>query len=136
MYPEAIVKPMKNELTSKGFKEILTPQDAENAIKSSGTVLIVINSVCGCAAGSARPGVILSLMNDKKPQHLYTVFAGYDKEATAKVREYLLPYPPSSPSIALFKDGKLLHFVERHNIEGRNAEILAEHLKEIYNQYC
>lgn len=136
MYPEAIVKPMKNELTSKGFKEILTPEDADNAVKSNGTALIVINSVCGCAAGSARPGVILSLLNEKKPQHLFTVFAGVDKEATDQVRKYLLPYPPSSPSIALFKDGKLVHFVERHQIEGRSAEMLAEHLKEIYNQYC
>lgn len=136
MYPEAMVKPMKNELTSKGFKEILTPEDADNAVKSKGTTLIVINSVCGCAAGSARPGVILSLFNSKKPQNLFTVFAGVDKEATAQVRKYLLPNPPSSPSIALFKDGQLMHFVERHHIEGRSAEILAEHLKEIYNQYC
>lgn len=136
MYPEAMVKPMKNELISKGFKEILTPEDADNAIKSEGTTLVVINSVCGCAAGSARPGVILSLMNDKKPKNLFTVFAGVDKEATAQVRKYLLPYPPSSPSIALFKDGKLLHFIERHHIEGRSAEMLAEHLKEVYNQFC
>lgn len=136
MYPEAMVKPMKNELISKGFKEILTPEDADNAIKSEGTTLVVINSVCGCAAGSARPGVILSLMNDKKPKNLFTVFAGVDKEATTQVRKYLLPYPPSSPSIALFKDGKLLHFIERHHIEGRSAEMLAEHLKEVYNQFC
>jgi len=136
MYPEAMVKPMKNELTSKGFKEILTPEDADNVVKSAGTTLIVINSVCGCAAGSARPGVVLSLLNNKKPQNLFTVFAGVDKEATAQVRKYLLPYPPSSPSIALFKDGKLIHFIERHHIEGRSAEMLAEHLKEVYNQFC
>lgn len=136
MYPEAMVKPMKNELVSKGFKELLTPEDADNAVKLKGTTLIVINSVCGCAAGSARPGVILSLLNSKKPQNLFTVFAGVDKEATARVRSDLLPYPPSSPSIALFKDGELIHFVERHQIEGRSADILAEHLKEVYNQFC
>ncbi len=136
MYPEAMIKPMKNELISKGFKEILSPEDADNAIKSQGTTLIVINSVCGCAAGSARPGIVLSLFNHKKPQNLLTVFAGVDKEATAQVRNYLLPYPPSSPSIALFKDGKLVHFIERHHIEGRRAEMLAEHLKEVYNQFC
>lgn len=131
-----MVQPMKNELVSKGFKEIITPEDADNAVKSEGTTLIVINSVCGCAAGSARPGVILSLLHDKKPKNLFTVFAGVDKEATAQVRKYLLPYPPSSPSIALFKDGKLVHFIERYQIEGRTAEMLAEHLKEVYNQFC
>lgn len=136
MYPDAIVKPMKNELVSKGFQEVLTPADADKAIQSPGTTLIVINSVCGCAAGSARPGVLLSLLNTKKPKNLFTVFAGVDKEATAQVRKYLLPYPPSSPSIALFKDGKLIHFIERHHIEGRTAEMLAEHLKEVYNQFC
>lgn len=136
MYPDAIVKPMKSELVSKGFQEILTPADADKAIQSPGTTLIVINSVCGCAAGSARPGVLLSLLNAKKPKNLFTVFAGVDKEATAQVRKYLLPYPPSSPSIALFKDGKLIHFIERHHIEGRSAEMLAEHLKEVYNQFC
>lgn len=136
MYPDAIVKPMKNELVSKGFQEILTPADADKAIQSPGTTLIVINSVCGCAAGSARPGVLLSLLNAKKPKNLFTVFAGVDKEATAQVRKYVLPYPPSSPSIALFKDGKLIHFIERHHIEGRSAEMLAEHLKEVYNQFC
>lgn len=136
MYPDAIVKPMKNELVSKGFQEILTSADADKAIQSAGTTLIVINSVCGCAAGSARPGVLLSLLNAQKPKNLFTVFAGVDKEATAQVRKYLLPYPPSSPSIALFKDGKLLHFLERHHIEGRSAEMLAEHLKEVYNQFC
>ena len=136
MYPEAMVSPMKKELTSKNFKELLTATDVDSAIKQSGVTLIFVNSVCGCAAGSARPGVVLSLLGAKSPNHLATVFAGVDKDSVAQVRKYLLPYPPSSPSIALFKDGKLVHFIERHQIEGRSAEMLAEHLKEVYNQYC
>jgi putative YphP/YqiW family bacilliredoxin len=138
MYPEELVAPMRRELTNEGFKEIKTDQEAEEIITGNkGTLLMVINSVCGCAAGTARPGVIYSLENAaKKPERLYTVFAGVDKEATSKVREHLLPYPPSSPAIALFKDGQLVHLVERHQIEGRPAEIIAKHLEQVYEHFC
>ncbi len=138
MYPEELVVPMKSELTEHGFEEFITPDDVDNHLKDhKGTSLIVINSVCGCAAGAARPGVIMALQNsDKKPDHLATVFAGFDKEATEKVREYTLPYPPSSPAIALFKDGELAHFVERHHIEGRPAQLIANHLIDVFNEYC
>lgn len=138
MYPEELVAPMRRELTNEGFIEIKTPEQADEAIKNSkGTMLMVVNSVCGCAAGSARPGIIMSLENSaKKPDHLYTVFAGVEKEATQKVREYLLPFPPSSPSIAFFKDGELVHMVERHQIEGRPAEIIARHLEQVYEHFC
>lgn len=136
MYPETIVKPMKAELTGSGFEELLTPQDVENAIKTQGTVLMVVNSVCGCAAGAARPGVKLSLSNTKKPSKLTTVFAGFDIEAVKKAREFFAPYPPSSPAIALFKNGELVHMVERHNIEGRNAAMIADHLKMVYDEFC
>lgn len=136
MYPEAIVKPMKAELTSAGFEDLTTPEAVENAIKSEGTVLMVVNSVCGCAAGAARPGVKLSIHNDKKPAKLATVFAGFDMEAVNQARKHFMPYPPSSPAIALFKDGKLVHFVERHHIEGRSAQMIADHLKMAYEQYC
>ena len=138
MYPEELVAPMRRELTNEGFKEIKTEEEAGDLIKNNkGTMLMVVNSVCGCAAGSARPGIIYSLENSaKKPDHLYTVFAGVDKEATQKVREFLLPYPPSSPSIALFKDDQLVHMVERHQIEGRPAEIIARHLEQVYEHFC
>lgn len=138
MYPEELVVPMKSELTEHGFEEFITSDDVDNHLKDhKGTTLIVINSVCGCAAGAARPGVIMAIQNsDKKPDHLATVFAGFDKEATEKVREYTLPYPPSSPSIALFKDGELAHFVERHHIEGRPAQLIANHLIDVFNEYC
>jgi putative YphP/YqiW family bacilliredoxin len=138
MYPAELVKPMKAELTSAGFEELTTAEAVDNHMKNQkGTTLMVINSVCGCAAGAARPGVLYSLkLSDKKPDHLTTVFAGYDMEAVAKVREYALPYPPSSPAIGLFKDGELIHFVERHHIEGRNAQMIAEHLKEVFEAYC
>ncbi len=138
MYPEELVVPMKSELTAHGFEEFITPDDVDNHLKNhKGTSLVVINSVCGCAAGAARPGVIMALQNsDKKPDHLATVFAGFDKEATEKVREYTLPYPPSSPAIALFKDGELAHFVERHHIEGRPAQLIANHLIDVFNEYC
>jgi putative YphP/YqiW family bacilliredoxin len=136
MYPETIVKPMKAELTGSGFEELLTPQDVENAVKQQGTVLMVVNSVCGCAAGAARPGVKLSLNNTKKPLKLTTVFAGFDIEAVKKAREFFAPYPPSSPAIALFKNGELVHMIERHNIEGRNAAMIAEHLKMVYDEFC
>lgn len=136
MYPEALVKPMKAELTSVGFEDLTTPQDVENALKGEGTVLMVVNSVCGCAAGACRPGVKLSLDNAKKPTKLTTVFAGFDSDAVAEARKYFAPYPPSSPSIALFKNGELVHFVERHNIEGRNANMISEHLKMVYDEFC
>lgn len=138
MYPEELVAPMRTELTHVGFDELKTAQDVENHLKDhKGTSLIVINSVCGCAAGTARPGVISGLnLSNKKPDHLTTVFAGVDKEATAKVREYTMPFPPSSPSIALFKDGELVHFVERHHIEGRSAEMIANHLVEVFKEFC
>lgn len=136
MYPADLVMPMKEELTGVGFTDVTTAAQAEELIKQGETVLMVINSVCGCAAGNARPGVRMSLDNDKKPDVLATVFAGFDGEAVAKVRELCAPYPPSSPSIAVFKQGELVHFIERHNIEGRPAEMIAENLKLAYNEFC
>lgn len=136
MYPEALVKPMKAELTEVGFEDLTTPDQVNEALKSEGTVLVVVNSVCGCAAGACRPGVKMSLSNGKKPGKLTTVFAGFDSEAVAEARKHFAPYPPSSPSIALFKNGELVHFVERHNIEGRNANMISEHLKMVYDEFC
>ena len=137
MYPAEIVIPMKGELTENGFKDLVTADQVDEAIKQEGTTLVVINSVCGCAAGSARPGILLSLeTSDKKPDHLATAFAGFDFEAVNKVREHLLPYPPSSPSVALFKDGQLVHFLERHNIEGASASMIANNLAAAYEAYC
>lgn len=138
MYPEQLVAPMRADLTAVGFKELKTPEEVEQIIPvQKGTAFVVINSVCGCAAGTARPGVKLALSrSSKKPDHLYTVFAGVDTLATQKVREYTLPYPPSSPSLALFKDGELVHFVERHHIEGRSAETIAQHLQQVFEEYC
>lgn len=136
MYPETLVMPMKDELTSVGFEDLTTPEAVQNAVKTEGTVLMVVNSVCGCAAGACRPGVKASLTNAKKPSKLTTVFAGFDTEAVAEARKHFAPYPPSSPSIALFKNGELVHFVERHNIEGRNAAMIAEHLKMVYDEFC
>lgn len=138
MYPELLVAPMRQDLTVAGFKELKTPDEVVKSIKEEkGTTLLVINSVCGCAAGAARPGVKWALQNSaKKPDHLATVFAGVDKDAVSKARELTLPYPPSSPSIALFKDGELLHFVERHHIEGRNAQMIGEHLIEVFDEFC
>ena len=136
-YPEYICAPMRDELTSVGSQELKTPEDVDNSIPNSeGTVLLVMNSVCGCAAGTARPGVRLSLNAGKKPSKLMTVFAGQDLEATSQARKYTLPYPPSSPAIALFKDGKLVHFIERHHIEGRSAEMIAENLKMAFDEFC
>ncbi len=136
-YPEQFCAPMRQDLTSAGFEELRTPVDVDVAIPNSkGTLLLMINSVCGCAAGAARPGAKLSLRNEKKPDRLVTVFAGQDLEATAQARKYTAPYPPSSPSIALFKDGQLVHFVERHNIEGYSAEQIAEGLQAAYNKFC
>ena len=136
MYPEEIVKPMKEELTSIGFNELLTRDDVNIALEKAGTTLVVVNSICGCAAANARPGVHLSLQNNKKPDNLVTVFAGVDTEATNSAREMMIPFPPSSPSIALFKNGTLVHMIERHHIEGRPAELISENLKEAYNQHC
>jgi len=136
MYPEALVKPMKAELTSVGFEELLTPENVDKSLKQEGTVLVVVNSVCGCAAGAARPGVKLSLANTKKPTKLTTVFAGFDTDAVVQARKHFAPYPPSSPCIALFKNGELVHFVERHNIEGRTAQMIADHLKMVYDEFC
>lgn len=138
MYPEQLVAPMRNDLTSAGFTELKTSEEVENNLNNQkGTTLLVINSVCGCAAGAARPGVKWALQHaSKKPTKLATVFAGVDKDAVAKAREFTLPYPPSSPSIALFKDGELVHFVERHHIEGRNAQMIGEHLAEVFDEYC
>ena len=137
MYPAEIVIPMKEELTDNGFDEMLTGSDVDEALKSEGTTLVMINSVCGCAAGSARPGVLMAVNNaTKKPTKLATSFAGFDVEAVNKVREYLLPYPPSSPAVALFKDGNLVHIVERHQIEGRPAQVIANHLITVFEEYC
>lgn len=138
MYPEQLVAPMRTDLTSAGFKELKTPEEVERELQDQkGTTLLVINSVCGCAAGAARPGIKWALQNSsKKPSSLATVFAGVDKEAVARAREFTLPYPPSSPAIALFKDGELVHFVERHHIEGRNAQMIGEHLVEVFDEYC
>ena len=136
-YPEELVNPMREDLTVAGFQELKTPEEVDNALKSNeGTALVVVNSVCGCAAGMARPGVKMSLQGDKKPDHLFTVFAGQDLDAVAEARKFMFPYPPSSPSIALFKDGKLVHFIERHHIEGRPAQMIAENLKQAYNEFC
>ena len=136
MYPEAIVNTMKAELTTAGFKELTNPEDVDNAIKTEGTTLLVVNSVCGCAAGACRPGVKKSLENAKKPSNLTTVFAGFDVDAVSQARKHFSPYPASSPAIALFKNGELVHFVERHNIEGHNAAAISEHLKAVYDEFC
>lgn len=136
-YMRDMVQPMRDELTSLGIKELTTPEEVEEVIPAAkGTTLVVVNSVCGCAAGQARPGVAIALENQVKPDHLYTVFAGQDKEATAKAREYFAPYPPSSPSIALLKDGELVHFIERHQVENRSAEEIAADLTDAFNRYC
>ncbi|MCG8330789.1 MAG: BrxA/BrxB family bacilliredoxin [Chitinophagales bacterium] len=137
MYPAELTAPMAKDLTEYGFEGLQTSEEVDNVLKDAeGTTLVVVNSVCGCAAANARPGAKLALNNEKKPDRLTTVFAGVDQEATAKAREYMLPYPPSSPSIALFKDGKLVHFLERHHIEGRSAEIISENLKMAFDHYC
>ena len=137
MYPEQIVLPMKEELTEKGFSDLVTDEQVENALAQEGTTLVVINSVCGCSAGTARPGALLAVESSaKKPQHLATSFAGFDYDAVNKIREHLLPYPPSSPSIALFKDGKLVHFLERHNIEGASAQMISNNLVAAFEEYC
>ena len=137
MYPEELCTPMREDLTSVGFVEMKEADKVTEILdKKDGSVLVMINSVCGCAAGNARPAVKLSTKYSKKPDLFTTVFAGQDIGATAKAREYMLPYPPSSPSIALFKDGNLVHFIERHHIEGRPAEMIADNLQQAFNAYC
>ncbi len=136
MYPPELVKPMRADLTAVGFEELHTAEAVDAALAKEGTTLVVVNSVCGCAAANARPGARMSLDNAKKPDHLVTVFAGVDREATDKARNHMIPFPPSSPSMALFKDGQLVHMLERHHIEGRPAEMIAENLKDAYNENC
>ena len=138
MYPEELVMPMRTELTDMGFEELKTIDQVEDLMTNkTGTTLLVINSVCGCAAGSARPGVRMALETSaKKPDNLATVFAGVDREATTKAREYTMPFPPSSPSIALFKNGELVHFIERHHIEGRPAQVIGSHLADVFSEFC
>lgn len=136
MYPEEMVKPMRAELSDAGFQDLYSAETVEQAISQTGTTLVVVNSVCGCAARNARPGAKMSLENTKKPSNLVTVFAGVDKEAVDKAREHMFPFPPSSPCMALFKDGELVHMLERHHIEGRPAELIAENLKDAFNEYC
>ena len=136
MYPEEMVRPMKAELVDAGFQDLHTAEAVENAIKGAGTTLVVVNSVCGCAARNARPGAKMSLEGAIKPDHLITVFAGVDKEAVDAARQHMFPFPPSSPSMALFKDGELVHMLERHHIEGRPAELIAENLQDAYAEFC
>lgn len=137
MYPEVLVSPMKEELTEYGFNEMQTPEEVENQLSQPGTTLVVVNSVCGCSAGTARPGVVMAVMNaTKKPDNLSTSFAGFDIDAVKSLRKHLLPYPPSSPSIGLFKDGQLVHFIERHQIEGRSAQMIAQNLMAAFEEYC
>ena len=136
MYPEEMVKPMRAELSVAGFQDLYNANEVETALAKEGTTLVVVNSVCGCAARNARPGAKMSLDNSKKPDHLITVFAGVDKEAVEAARQHMFPFPPSSPCMALFKNGELVHMLERHHIEGRPAEIIAENLKEAFNEFC
>ena len=136
MYPEELVRPMRAELSDAGFKELYTADEVKNELSKEGTTLVVVNSVCGCAARNARPGAKMSLDNGKTPNNLVTVFAGVDREAVDEARAHMFPFPPSSPSMALFKNGELVHMLERHHIEGRPAEMIAENLKDAYNEYC
>jgi putative YphP/YqiW family bacilliredoxin len=137
MYPAEIVIPMKEELTENGFQELLNPSEVDQTLSQPGTTLVMINSVCGCSAGTARPGVLMSLQtNGPKPTRITTSFAGFDVDAVKQIRQHLLPYPPSSPAIALFKDGKLVHYIERHNIEGRSAQMIADNLSMAYESHC
>ncbi|MGN7205793.1 BrxA/BrxB family bacilliredoxin [Pedobacter sp. SAFR-022] len=136
MYPEYLVEPMRAELTNVGFQELKTPEEVDSAINSEGTVFVVVNSVCGCAAANARPAAKMAASNEKHPDKLVTVFAGMEKDAVDKARAYMMPFPPSSPSMALFKDGKLVHMIERHQIEGRPAQMIADSLVGAFEQYC
>ncbi|MGO4288050.1 BrxA/BrxB family bacilliredoxin [Chitinophaga sp. RAB17] len=137
MYPAELVMPRKAELTDNGFQELLTADSVDETLKQDGTTLVVINSVCGCSAGTARPGVLMAVAHsEKKPDRLTTSFAGFDEEAVRQIRTHLMPYPPSSPAIALFKNGELVHFIERHMIEGRSAQMIAANLADAFEQYC
>ncbi|MCJ0741128.1 MULTISPECIES: BrxA/BrxB family bacilliredoxin [Pedobacter] len=136
MYPEYLVAPMRAELTNVGFEELKTVEEVDSAIKSEGTVFVVVNSVCGCAAANARPAAKLAAANTKHPNKLVTVFAGMEKDAVDRARSYMMPFPPSSPSMALFKDGKLVHMIERHQIEGRPAQMIADSLIDAFDQHC
>lgn len=136
MYPEYLVEPMRKELTAVGFEELKTPEDVDQAIKSEGTVFVVVNSVCGCAASNARPAARTAIQNEKHPAKLVTVFAGMEKDAVDQARQHMLPYPPSSPAMALFKDGKLVHMIERHQIEGRSAQMISDNLVAAFDSYC
>lgn len=136
MYPPELVAPMKTDLTAVGFEELLTADDVDRIVNEEGTALIVLNSVCGCAAGAMRPAVKLAVQHPKTPSKLTTAFAGVDRDAVDRARKFMLPYPPSSPSIALFKNGKLVHMIERHHIEGRTAEMIAENLQMAFDEHC
>ena len=136
MYPPELVKPMREDLTKVGFTELYNTEDVNNTLSKPGTTLVVVNSVCGCAAANARPAAVMSLQNEKKPDQIVTVFAGVDKEAVDAAREHMIPFPPSSPCMALFKNGELVHMLERHHIEGRSADMIADNLKDAYNQVC
>ena len=136
MYPEELVIPMKEELTENGFKDLTTPEQVVEALGQKGTTLLVINSVCGCSAGAARPGVLYSLTGDRGGGGVVTAFAGFDTEAVAEARKHMAPFPPSSPSIALFKDGELVHMIERHHIEGHPAGAIAANLQAAYEEFC
>ncbi len=136
MYPEYLVEPMRAELTQAGFQEMKTADEVDSAISNPGTVFVVVNSVCGCAAANARPAARIAASNEKHPDRLITVFAGMEKEAVDKARGFMMPFPPSSPSMALFKDGKLVHMIERHQIEGRPAQMIADSLIGAFEQYC
>ena len=136
MYPEYLVAPMRQELTDVGFEELKTPEEVDAAINQEGTVFVVVNSVCGCAAANARPAARAAIQHEKHPAKVVTVFAGMEKDAVDKARSYMLPYPPSSPAMALFKDGKLVHMIERHQIEGRPAQMIADNLVAAFDEYC
>jgi len=136
MYPEYLVAPMREELTRVGFEELKDPEAVTKAVESEGTVFVMVNSVCGCAAANARPAARIAAQNEKHPDRLVTVFAGMEADAVNKARAYMLPYPPSSPAMALFKDGKLVHIIERHQIEGRPAQMIADNLINAFEQYC
>jgi putative YphP/YqiW family bacilliredoxin len=136
MYPPELVKPMREDLTKVGFTELFNAEDVNNTLSKPGTTLVVVNSVCGCAAANARPAAAMSIQNDKKPDHIVTVFAGVDREAVDAARAHMIPFPPSSPCMALFKDGELVHMLERHHIEGRPADMIADNLKDAYNEVC
>jgi len=136
MYPDYLVAPMRQELIDAGFDDLTTAEEVDNAISQNGSVLVVVNSVCGCVASNARPAARTAVQNEKRPEKIVTVFAGVAKEAVEKARTYMQPYPPSSPAMALFKDGKLVHMIERHNIEGKPAQMIADNLVAAFDEYC